>query len=272
MAQNNIINPSSNKTDIDNLDLSNVGKFPKFIKEINIIQLKHINNLNIEFQHPITVISGINRSGKTTILTTIACSCENFKKRNLTTGNLERHTWRDFMRFTQNDVQQTDYEYSITYKTGAKIETKSGKRKESTKKWSGLAKKEGQIKDRDVRYIDMSRLLPARYFGKSILNQQVSNQQLNELLITCLSYILEIEFNINTQFSYQDKDTYCYQNTYSSFNAATGEEVLIKLFQEILEAPKNSIILIDEIEAGLHPKIQRRLIDVLYFIALSQYK
>ena len=33
---------------------------------------------------------------------------------------------------------------------------------------------------------------------------------------------------------------------------------------DIVEAPNNSLILIEEIEEGLHPKIQRRLMDVVF--------
>ena len=272
MAQNNLINPNSDKDTVDQLDLSDQKNFPLFIKKITIDRLKQINNLSVEFKHPISIIAGVNRSGKTTILNTIACSHENFKKRNITNGILERHTWQDFMKFTINDRQNNDYEYSIEYKIGSNIQTKSGKRNHATKKWSGVAKKEGQIKNREVRYIDLSRLLPARNFGKAILRTNPSNNAVDAKLTMCLSHILETDFTITTQFSHQDKDTFCYQELYSSFNAASGEESLIRLLREIIEAPEKSLILIDEIEASLHPKIQRRLIDILYFFSRYENK
>lgn len=270
--QSHSINPNSDKYYIDNrINLSIDNHFPKFIKKLDIENLKQISNLQLEFKHPISIISGVNRSGKTTILTTIACSHELFKKKNITTGQLERHTWQDFMKFTANDMQSTDYEFSITYKTGGRIDTKFGKRNQNTKKWSGVAKKEGQIKDREVRYIDLSRLLPARNFGKPILTRR-NNSTINQKLTTYLSHILEIQFCIQAQFSHQDKETFSYQRLYSSFNAATGEETLVRLLKEIIDAPTNSIILIDEIEAGLHPKIQRRLMDIIYHIARYENK
>lgn len=46
---------------------------------------------------------------------------------------------------------------------------------------------------------------------------------------------------------------------YSSYNAATGEESLINILTEIIDTPNDSLILIDEIEAGFHPSIQRKL-------------
>ena len=51
---------------------------------------------------------------------------------------------------------------------------------------------------------------------------------------------------------------------YSSYNSASGEDSLTRLLRDIVDAPRYSLILIEEIEIGLHPKMQRRLMDVLY--------
>lgn len=53
---------------------------------------------------------------------------------------------------------------------------------------------------------------------------------------------------------------------YSSFNTASGEDALTNILGQILHEEDYSLILIEEIEIGLHPKIQRRLMDVLYMI------
>src|SRR5690606_38352837 len=122
---------------------------------------RHISSLTVNFNHPISVISGTNRSGKSTILMAIACSHFNFIKRNSQNGNLERHTWSSLMQITNKDLQSQDWTYFITYKTGKKIETKRGQRKYTTKKWNGIGKKESQFKFRDVVFIDLDRILPA---------------------------------------------------------------------------------------------------------------
>lgn len=38
-----------------------------------------------------------------------------------------------------------------------------------------------------------------------------------------------------------------------------------RLLRDIVETPNKSLVLIEEIEVGLHPKIQRRLMDVLMY-------
>ncbi|AYW35898.1 AAA family ATPase [Capnocytophaga canimorsus] len=274
------INPNRARHRIDSTDLEDERNFPNFLKSIEFESFRQIKDLSIEFRHPISVISGVNRTGKSTVLMAIACSHFNFNKRNLQNGNLERHTWSDLMRFTNGDIQTEDWTYYITYKIGRKSERKRGQRKISTKKWNGIGKKESQFKDRHVVFIDLDRGLPARNFSKTIFYRSKNSagvqisQDKADIIKEYISYILEEDFELNKLSSYQDKDIFKYHNTntYSSYNAATGEEVLAKIIIDTVEAQNGSLILIDEIEVGLHPKVQRRLVDILYNIALKDKK
>ena len=89
-----------------------------------------------------------------------------------------------------------------------------------------------------------------------------------------LSHILEQQFNITAVAKVNDKDVFNYTNSfeYSSFNTATGEDVLTRILIDIIEAKEKSLILIDEIEMGLHPKVQRRLMDVIRDISRNDKK
>lgn len=274
------INPNRDRDFVNALDLTKEKVYPKFLKVIEFEPFRHIKSLKVNFNHPISVISGTNRSGKSTILMSIACSHFNFIKRNSQNGNLERHTWSSLMQFTSKDIQKEDWTYHITYKIGNKIERKRGQRKKTTKKWNGIGKKESQFDFRDVVFIDLDRILPARNFSKVIFNRSktsvgVQISPTNSAIIEeYISYILEEKFTLNKLATYQDKDIFKYKNLneYSSYNAATGEEVLAKIIIDIVEANKDSLILIDEIEIGLHPKVQRKLIEVLYNISLNDNK
>ena len=53
------------------------------------------------------------------------------------------------------------------------------------------------------------------------------------------------------------------KKTYSGFNMGAGEEALFDLFSIIKEIPDGSLILVDEIELGLHEEAQGRLIQEL---------
>lgn len=282
MSTNYTPNPNKDKDKLDSMDIENENNFPFFLKKIRLNPFRHINNLTIEFRHPISVISGINKSGKSTILMAIACSHYEFKKRNPQNGNLDRYTWSALMQFTNGDLQNRDWTYYITYKQGKKLlENKRGQRKGNTGKWNGIAKKQGQFNFRDVVFIDLDRVSPARNFSKVIFNRtKRSNEfpiseQNTQKIEDYLSYIFEQKFSLNKLATYQDKDIFKYKdgrNQYSSYNAAAGEEVLIKIIIDTVEAKEKSLILIDEIEVGLHPKIQRKLIQVLYHIAINDHK
>ena len=152
-------------------DLSLPNNYPKFIQKIEFENFRHINGLIINFSKPVTVVSGSNKSGKTSLLLSIACSHFDFKKRNYSNGKLERQTWSDVLKFTDHDDQSSDWTYYLTIKTGGKVERKRGQRKYLTKKWNGLGKKESQITDVNVVYLDLDRILPARYFS-SVLHKK----------------------------------------------------------------------------------------------------
>jgi predicted ATPase len=274
------LSPNADKDFVDQIDLANEHNFPKFLKSIKLSPFRHITDLTINFIHPISVIAGTNRSGKSTVLMALACSHFDFKKRNVHNGLLERHTWSSIMQFTSQDKQKIDWTYFITYKLGKKEETKRGQRKATTKKWNGIGKKETQFTSRQVIFIDLDRIPPARSFGRVIFNKSQKATATNISAVNIprienyLSYVLEENFRLNKLASHLDKDIFKYSNSneYSSYNAATGEEVLTKIIIDVIEAPDHSLILIDEIEVGLHPKIQRRLIQALYNISRNDSK
>ena len=91
-------------SDIDffeNVDISKEKDFPIFLKNIKFEEFRHIPFLNIEFRNPISIISGTNRSGKTTLLMSIACSHVNFFRRNPKNGNLQCYTYYYRFRIRQ---------------------------------------------------------------------------------------------------------------------------------------------------------------------------
>lgn len=274
------INPNSDRAYVDGMDLTLPKNYTNFLNSIRLLPFRHIDNLEVNFKHPISIISGTNRSGKSTLLMALACSHLNFQKRNVQNGQFERHTWSSLMQFTEHDAQNRDWTYYISYRWGVRLETKRGQRKALTKKWNGIGKKESQFRNRQVVYIDLDRVMPARNFSKTLFNKArrattsvISTSNVNRIE-KYLSFILEENFNIHKLANHIDKDIFRYNNTneYSSYNAATGEEVLLKIIIDAVDADTNSLILIDEIEIGLHPKIQRKLMEVLYHISRTDKK
>ena len=283
------INPHSERNwikEFPHLSLREQAKrYPLFFKSIHFGVFRHLRDVGLEFTSPISVISGTNKSGKTTALIAIACSHYNFQRRRQTSGNLERNTWGDVMRFTDHDIQQEDWTYHVSYRRGENVITKQGYRNHLSKKWSGVAKKQGQLDSpklginqagRQVTFIDLERLQPARHLPSSVFLKAKAAPVTNvELKVSqYLSYILELEYILDEICSSADNVIYKFNttSTYSSYNSASGEDVLTRLLRDIVDTPNKSLVLIEEIEVGLHPKIQRRLMDVLMYESRTSQK
>lgn len=287
------LNPNRARSFVDSYEnmteKQRVRNYPLFFNQVKINNFRHLTNLDMRFRHPITVISGSNKNGKTSILMTIACSHFNFDRQDVVSGEWRRATWSDVVRFTDHDNQSSDWSYSVNFRMGKSCFTLSGRRNLNTKKWSGVAKKEnqighpkfpGDISGRHVCLLDVNRINPARHLSKTVFRKaKVASRSAiieSSTIKEYLSYILEVPYaDIESLTAQGDSTIYCLSHglgqVYSSFNTASGEDVLINLIGQIMHMPENSLILIDEIEIGLHPKIQRRLMDVLYIISQTRH-
>lgn len=287
------LNPNSARDEVNSFltksEVERDSMYPLFFNMVRLERFRHINNLELRFNHPISIISGSNRSGKTSVLMTIACSHYNFDRKSVANGMWGRATWSHLVRFTNHDVQTEDWVYHIEYREGPHLKNGRGYRKHISKKWGGAGKKGGQIGKpnsghpnggRHVCLIDLNRINPGRHLTSSAYNKArraavkaMANQRdINEYL----SYMLESGYTIDKLIEAADNNVYKFcdrgVHNYSSFNTASGEDVLVNLLGQILHMPDYSLILIDELEVGLHPKIQRRLMDVIYIISQKQHK
>lgn len=278
-----------------NTFINNENSFRFFLNEIKINDFRHITNLDLTFDHPVTVISGTNKIGKTSLLLLIACSHENFQKYDSTKPEtiLRNHVWRDVFNFTSYETANRNYSYQLFWRVGNQNRTGEGKRRAASQSWTGLGKGSSdlnrinaKIRDKQVRLIDLERLLPARNFSNSLRRKVdiAARVRLNEDIEQAFNYIFEnaIPFEIYSIGSHINKMAYLLspsgiplvagQESYSSFNAASGEESLINILVDIFDAPNDSLIMIDELEAGIHPNVQRRLADIIQYISWQHKK
>jgi len=268
------------------LDSSNSFRF--YLLKLKVENFRHISGLEVEFDHPVTVIAGMNKVGKTSALLLIACSFYNFKKYDSTKPEtlLRRHTWRDVLQFTHYESTTRDYSYELSWRVGTGARSGQGKRLSTSQAWTGLGKyssdldrQNAQIRDREVRLIDLERLLPARNFSNSLRRKidATTGVRLSADIEKAFAYILDIphEIKISRIGSHVNKLAYLVSyagEPYSSYNAASSEESLINILVDIIDTPADSLILIDEVEAGFHPSAQRKLADVIQYIAWQQKK
>ncbi|WEE75713.1 AAA family ATPase [Comamonas testosteroni] len=279
------------KKKIENCDVSifvdSGQSYSNFVKKIHITQFRHIVDLEVGFSSPVTAIAGSNRSGKTSLLLLLACSHEKFMRLDAksTAVGMREHTWADVLSFTSHETVQSDYEYKMEWREGTKDRDGTGKRLHTSRAWSGLAKRSSdknrtnaKIRKKEVRLIDLERLLPARAFSDYLFKKANGAQVLaldvdiakafGYIFSTPVASISEAANHLNRRCFIINRNT----ATYSTYNAASGEEAVIYILKDLIESPKNTLILIEEIEAGIHPAVLRKLIDIVYMVSWRDKK
>lgn len=270
---------------------SNVGdSYRDFLTRIKVNAFRHITDLDMCFDSPVTVISGGNRIGKTSILLLIACSFENFRHIDSTRPEtlFRRFSWRDVISFTRDEKDKGGYSYELYWRVGdSAIKHGEGKREIGKQSWTGLGKLShtgrvnAKIKNREVRFIDLDRVHPARGCSRR-LNYKASHsvkEPLSEEIVDFYKYIFRISgeiriyqtgSHINKRVFLIEHKSHGEQDAYSSFNDASGEEALLNMLIDMTEAGDNALILIDELECGIHPETQRRLADIIQYLSWTK--
>jgi hypothetical protein len=178
--------------------------YKHFVSRLEVDSFRKIKNLELDLTHPVTVIAGTNTVGKTSLLILLACSHEKFLKHDSTSPSMgiREHGWSDMLSLTSHESDADDYSYRLHWRVGAQVNNGWGKRTASNKSWSGLGKKSSdptrvnaKIRDREVRLIDLERVLPGRSFSNSLFrkaNAGVANR-LNSEIEQAFAYIFDSE-------------------------------------------------------------------------------
>ena len=289
----NLQNINAAKSKLENYDPSTFSgaqnSFIEYIYSLEVENFRHIQNLTINFIHPVTVLSGSNKIGKTSLLLLIACSHNHFKKYDSTKPEtvLRDHQWRDVISFTSYETVNNNYLYRLKWRKGNEPREGQGKRLASSRAWTGLAKyssdpgrMNAKIRDKEVRFIDLERIMPVRNFSNSLF-RKISSQtkeRLHEDIEKAFAYSFDLspEIKIYRIGSHVNKFAYLIEDpegdSYSSYNAASGEESLLSILCDIFDAPQSALILIDEIEAGFHPTIQVKIADIIQYVSWHHKK
>ena len=234
-------------------------------------RLRGLNNIHVDFSYPITAFAGKNGCGKTTMLALAACAYHSKKK-----GSSKRsyYTFSDFFIQTAEEIKpegiEVWYKFLLdNWKGGKKGFGFQLMQKRQGGKWS---KYEKRVK-KNVIYLGIERVVPQtekkvyksyiKIFRDNIDSGWYDEVHKNVGKILGKNYS---EFKIKSARNYNLQFVKESGNTYSGFNMGAGEKALFELFALIHKAAASKeslLIIIDEIELGLHEIAQRRLIEVL---------
>lgn len=257
------------------------------LKSIELIagELRSINSLSIKFEYPITVFAGKNGVGKSTILAMACCAYHNSKKgyknpKRQTTY----YTFSDFFVQHRDEVppQGIRIRYGIAYN--------NWRRSESAPTGEGLGyqdrykKRGGKWNDYDTRvirnvaFLGIERIVPhversqSRSYSKAFKEGKPKGWE--EKVKNAVGYILGRNYD---EFGYHEYSKYTLPVVrvgdvfYSGLNMGAGENALFEIFTAIYACGRGGLVVMDEIELGLHAEAQTKLIKKLKDACLEMH-
>lgn len=243
--------------------------WPKYLSSIQINGLRGWTGEEIRFNFPVTVIAGENGTGKSTILKAAACAYSS-----------PRGTQDTFYpsAFFPDTPWENITNAELTYKIREGSDEHNFKYRKRQARWRTSGKK----RTRKVIIQDVSRTLPldATVGYAKIAKQsanEVSANSLSEDLTKYYSSIIgrvytEAKFAISNVDNNREVGVVSLAGAeISQFHQGAGEDATLDLLSLLQEIPDTSLVIIDEVEASLHPRSQRRLVHFLLWLSRTKH-
>jgi ABC-type cobalamin/Fe3+-siderophores transport system ATPase subunit len=244
-------------------------KHSQSLKSIQVKKLKSIVNMEkIDFTlKRVTCLMGVNGSGKSSVLHALASSYK--QEREYENDETDVFYIGYWLRKTKVDNwYDTKFEISYTYKIAAseysKTEIFSKESKEQ--RWKPIYVRR---ESRPVFFIGIDSCVPLierDKFAKMPSGSESLSTQIEGEIVSAINDILGIEIeslNSHTggRLSYNSAKTRSNEVTYSSYLMGSGEQRVYRIVEILLRAPKNALILIDELELLMHVKALNQLLN-----------
>jgi len=244
----------------DEMDKVRDNKFRKYVKRVTLRKVRGFSEEVIDFKTPVTALIGTNGGGKSTILGALALAYKTVKP-----GKFFPKSF-----FGDESMSEWEIEMEITDKETAvdRNLTRTAKFKQS--KW-----RRDSFPERDVVYIEIQRTVPAGELSK--FKQFLAGDRddfeelpLNADTIKYATAVLDKDIaNYKAIIKRSDPSTKMYVGlanstiSYSQFHFGAGEASVIETIDRIENSKDNSLVLIEELENGLHPVAVRLFVHYL---------
>ena len=256
----------------------------EFLEQVTIRNLRGIQDLTIPFSYPVSVLAGENSSGKSTVLYALACAYKvpGAGPRDYTPStffpDFRPNPQLNFPADHRNDKAEIEYLYR-TKSTTKRMLYKRG----ASGKWnpSFFGQKGGQKISRQIYMRKLSNATNPSEVGKNLAlarNSKLTMSNIQPSLAYFAEQILPYDYEQLYRFSVPGKQNQLLfaeaksnvgskLGEYSEFQMSSGERAVLELSLELTEL-QGALVLIDEVDMGLHPSTQKKLMLQLQELAL----
>ena len=246
---------------------------PHFLAEVHLAGIRGIDDLRVVFDYPVSVIAGGNASGKSTVLFAAACA---YRVPGAGVKDFVPSTLFPYYRpkVGNREDEQREIIIEFDYSTPNGRQSMRWRR---AKGWnrSFLGRKGGRQPERGIYLRTLSNLSnPSEVRGvlsMSRLSSAPREEPLTASQIEFAQQMLPFKYAEVVDLSSGSKNLlFAAQEggaAYSELHMAAGERAILRLSQEIAQLD-GALVLIDEVEAGLHPWVQQLLMLQLQQLAL----
>lgn len=241
-------------------------------------EIRGLKDLTVRMEYPITAFAGCNGSGKTTLLALAACAFHSPSSGWCPPGRtVPYYTFSDFFIQTADEMEPAGIViyYGILHNNWRKsrqLPTGVGRAHQLRKKRTGgrWTNYDRRVR-RPVVYLGIHRVVPhaeksvSKAYRKSFLSGPKQGWESKACAI--VGRILQKPYanlEYRTHSSYPEKHRLAFAECggakYSGFNMGAGEDALFGLISTLLSCPERTLVLVDELELGLHEDAQARLV------------
>ena len=244
-----------------------------FLEEINVRKMRGIKDLRVPFDYPVTVLAGENACGKSTVL--FGCAAAYKSPSSTIRANVPSTLFPNFSHNGTDNMEGIELEYAYIDK-GQRMNMKWRRGKAWNRSY--LGRKGATQPERNVYLRTLANLT-----NPSEVRNMLQIKRRRPKIAQVPPELLLLARRVLT-FSYQEvrkvekskgignllvANLAEGMGAYSEFHMASGERSILRLSMEISQL-EDALVLIDEVETGLHPYIQRLLMLNLQQMSLRQ--
>jgi AAA15 family ATPase/GTPase len=266
--------------------------YGKYLLSVNLECFRFFTDAQVNFDFPVTALIGPNGGGKSTILGAVASAYDSIEPVSFFPKSIigDNNTVDWTIKYEAIDKQEVPKDIIKTFS--------SVNNKQLFKKYDQHWFREPVLKNRCVKFFGVSRTVPmaertvhmkqlllrkrkgmtkmtstnvveefelVKYEAERILGKSLNNFKLIEVLFT-KTINQQSTLRLPTQLLIGGNGEY----EYSEFNFGSGEASILRMISDIEALPNNSLVLLEELENGLHPVAVRRMVE--YFIDVARRK